>query len=139
VVGVAEEPRVHLGHAAEQRPLVVGERIPRSHGVELRPALGAVGAGLVDVGVDRRELGPVGEDAELLLALEHVLAILLVAHVELALVLVDPLLRGVVGRMAGARAVVEEERLVGRDRLGVGDERQRAISEVGGQVIAVLG
>jgi hypothetical protein len=70
VVGVAEEPGVDLGHAAEQPLLVLGQRVPRPNGVELRPAL-AGGARLVDVGVDRRELGLLVHDAHLLQAVDR--------------------------------------------------------------------
>jgi hypothetical protein len=38
--------------------------------------------------------------------------------------------------MARARAVIEKERLVGRHSLGVADELQRSVGEVGGEVIA---
>ena len=54
-------------------------------------------------------------------------------------VLVDPLLRRVVRRVRGAGAVVEEERLVGRDRLGVLDELDRLVGEVDREVVALLG
>ncbi len=55
VIGVREEARVHLGHAAEEPLLVVGERVPRADDVDLVPRL-SVGARLVHVGVDRRQL-----------------------------------------------------------------------------------
>ena len=71
-------------------------------------------------------------------SVEDELAVGLVAHVELALVLVDPLLRGVVRSVAGARAVVQEERLVRGDRLGVADERHRLVGDVLGEVVALL-
>jgi hypothetical protein len=139
VVGVAEEAGIDLGHASEQALLVVGQRVPGADGVGLGPFLGPVHALLVNVRVDRRQLGLLGNDAHLLLAVEHELAVGLVAHVELALVLVGPLLRGVMGRVARARAEVQEERLVGCDGLRVLDERQRAVSQVRGQVVALLG
>ena len=138
VVGVAEEAGVDLGHAGEQPLLVVGERLPGPHAVSLRPRL-AVVARRVGVGVDRRQLGALGDDPELLLALEDALAIRLVAHVEHALVPVRPLLRDVVRRVGGARAVVEEERLVRRDRLRVLDELDRLVGEIDREVVALLG
>jgi hypothetical protein len=101
VVGVAQEARVDLGHAAEEPLLVVRERVPGADGVELRPAL-SVRAPLVHIGVDRRELGVRRDDAHLLLPVEHELAVALVAHVEPALVPVGPLLRRVVRCVAGA-------------------------------------
>jgi hypothetical protein len=41
--------------------------------------------------------------------------------------------------MAGARRIVEEERLIGCDRLGVLDELQRLVGDVIGQVVALGG
>ena len=140
VVGVREEPGVDLGHAAEQPLLVVRERVPRPRDVEQRERL-AVGPG-ARLGradrVDRRQLGVGRDDAHLLLAGQRLLAHRLVAHVEAALELVDPLLRRVVRRVAGARRVVEEERLLRRDRLGVLDELDRLVGEVLGEVVALL-
>jgi hypothetical protein len=43
------------------------------------------------------------------------------------------------GRMTRARAEVQEERLVGSDRLRVLDERQRPVGQVRRQVVALLG
>src|SRR6266566_4367371 len=63
----------------------------------------------------RRELGVRRDDAELLLARERFLAILVPAAVEFALVLVGPLLRHVVRRVGGARSVIQEERFVRRE------------------------
>ena len=82
VVGVAEEPRVDLGHAGEEPLLVVAQRLPRADGVQLRPGL-AVLSGPVGVRVDRGQLGVLGEDPERLLPLEHLLPVDLVPHVEL--------------------------------------------------------
>jgi hypothetical protein len=136
---MAEEARVHLGHPAEQRLLPIRQRVPGAHGVALGPGLGAVVAGRAGIGVDRRQLGALGQDAQLLLALEDLLAVGLIAHVELALVLLDPLLGSVVGGVGRARAEVHEERLVGRHHLGVADEADRLVGQVLGQVVAVLG
>ena len=41
--------------------------------------------------------------------------------------------------MGGAGAVVHEERLAGDDHLGVLDELDRLVGEVGREVVAVLG
>ena len=70
------------------------------HGVEHRPGL-SVGAGRrrLTVRVDRRELGVVGQEPELLLSRQDAGADRLVALVELALVLVGPLLEDVVWRV----------------------------------------
>ena len=138
VVGVGQEPGVHLGHPAEQPLLLLRQRVPGPDHVHRVPRL-ALDALLLGIGVQRRQLGVLGEDAQLLLALEHLLAVALVAHVEAALVLLDPLLGGVVGGVGGAGAEVHEERLVGHDHLGVFDELDRLVGEVGGQVVAVLG
>ena len=131
VVGVRDVAGEHLGHAGEQALLVVAQRVPRPHGVEQRPGL-AVGTGALGlaVRVDRRELGVLGQQAELLLALEDAGADRLVALVELALVLVGPLRGHVVRRVTGARREVHEERLVGIDDLGRLDEADRLVGEV---------
>src|SRR5262249_10347065 len=110
---------------------------PRPYGVEFRPAL-ALRSPLVDVGVDRRQLRLVGDDAHLLLPLEDDLAVGLVPHVELPLVLVDPLPGSVMRGMASARAVIEKERLLGRDRLRVADELERLVRIVRREVIPLL-
>ncbi len=140
VVGVREEPGVDLRHAAEQLLLVVGERVPGTGDVQHRErlALGARSVGGADR-VDRRQLGVLWNDAELLLAGERLLAHRLVAHVEPAFELVDPLLRGVVRRVAGTECVVEEERLLRGDRLRVHDELDRLVGQVDAQVVALLG
>ena len=80
--------------------------------------------------VDRRQLGVSGHDPELLLVRKRLLTDRLVAHVEAALELVDPLLRRMVGRVACAGRVVEEERLLGRNRLRVADELERLVGDV---------
>ena len=60
---------------------------------------------------------PCGNDAELLLPREGLLAQLVPAAVELALVFVDPFLRRVVRGVRRAGGEVHEERLVRRERL----------------------
>ena len=81
----------------------------------------------------------VGQQPELLLAREDPGPDRLVALVELALVLVGPLLGHEVRGVAGLRGEVHEERLVGVDHLGVADEPDRLVGEVVGEVVAVLG
>ncbi len=141
VVGVREEAGVDLGHPGEELLLVVAELAPRARVVEHRER--QVVRALTSVGgsdrVDRRQLRVGRDDPELLLPRERLLAHRLVADVEAALELVDPLLRRVVRRMAGAGRVVEKERLLGRDRLRVLDELDRLVGEVLGEVVAVLG
>ena len=139
-VGVREEAGVDLGHPAEQ-PLLLGrQRVPRPRAVQRRERLAVrprARLGRADR-VQRRQLGVGRDDAHLLLARERLLAHRLIAHVEPALEAVDPLLRGVVRRVTRARRVVEEERLLGREHLGVLDELQRLVGHVLGEVVALL-
>ena len=67
------------------------------------------------------------------------LAVGVPAVVERALVLVGPLLGHVVRRVRRAGAEVQVERLVRGDLLGVGDELDRLVGQVLGQVVALLG
>ena len=140
VVGVGEEAGVHLGHAREEPLLVVVQRVPRPHGVELGERLTVRARARLRRAdrVERRQLRVGRHDAELLLVRERLLAHRLVAHVEAALELLDPLRRRVVRRVAGAGRVVEEERLLRRDRLGVADELERLVGDVVGEVVALL-
>ena len=88
--------------------------------------------------VDRRQLGVARDDAQLLLPGQGLLADRLIPHVEAARELVGPFLGDVVRRVGRTRRVVQEERLVGRDRLRVLDEFQRLVGEILRQVIALL-
>ncbi len=83
-----------------KRPLRLGNTVPARH---VRRA--------------RREPGVGRNPAELLLAREHALAIGVPTVVELAFVLVGPLLEDLVRSVSGARRPVKEERFVGRERL----------------------
>ena len=139
-VDVAEEPGVDLGHAGEQRLLVGGQRVPRQGHVERRERLAvrpAAGLGGPDR-VDRRQLGVGRDDAHLLLPGQRLRPQGLVPHVEATLVLVDPRLRGVMRRMAGSRRVVQEERLLRGDRLGITDELDRLVRQILREVVALL-
>ncbi len=121
VVGVAQEGCEAL-HEARRDPLLVGrERVPRRH--PLRP---------------RRQLGARGEQAPFLLAGERRLAPGVPAGVEVAAVPLDPVRRRVVGRMARARAEIEEERLRGLGGVEVGEELHRPVGDVRAEVVAVL-
>ena len=93
----------------------------------------------VPIGFSGGQLGVGRHDAELLLARQCLLAHRLVPHVEASLELVDPFLRRVMGSVAGARRVIEEERLLRRDRLGIADELERLVGDVVGEVIALFG
>ena len=119
---MAEESREDLHHPGEEPARRLGLRLP-------------VG----DVRVVPGEHGVGRDDAELLLLGEHLVAVGVPAVVEHAGVLVRPLLGDVVGRMRGAEAEVQVERLVGIDLLGVGDELDGLVDQVLGEVVALLG
>ena len=121
VVGVAEEAGEDLHHAAEQPARRLGQRVP-------------VG----DVRVVPGELGVGGDDPELLLRGEDLLPVGVPAVVELPGVPVRPLLGHVVGGVRGPEAEVQVEGLVGVDLLGVGDELDRLVDQVLGEVVALL-
>ena len=86
----------------------------------------------------RGELGVRRDHAEPLLVGEDLLAQLLPAHVELALELVDPLLRRLVRRVGAAGHVIDEERLVGRRCVQAVHVADRLVRHVGGEVVAGL-
>ena len=121
MVGVRDEARIDLHHARVQTALVGGQRRP-----------------LRDVRVARRELDIRPEQPDLLLAREDGLAVGVPAAVELAGVAVGPLARHVVGRVRGARRVVQEERLLRRVDVRVDDELDRVVGQVLAEVVAVL-
>ena len=95
VVRVLLVPRVHLHLPGVELPLLVRQRVPGRH---------LVGPG--------RELGVLGDDAELLLALQRLLAVAVPALVEAARVLVGPVLGDVMGRVSAPGREVHEERLL---------------------------
>ena len=97
-------------------------------------------------GVPRRDPGrPLGqrgarvEEAQGLLAGEGLVSPGVPPGVEAAPVAGDPLGRGVVGRVAGPRGPVQEERPLPVDRPQVGHELPGPVGQVGAQVVAVLG
>ena len=79
-----------------------------------------------------------GDDAEFLLAGEHLLPVGVPAVVELARVLVGPFLGHLVRRVVGAGGEVQEERFVGRDLFQIRDELDRLVRQIGGEVVALL-
>ena len=87
VVGVGKESGKYLHHAGIDLLLLGRALVPR-----------------LDIGVVARKLGVRRDDAQLLLAFEHHVPVLVPAHVELALVLVRPLLGHVVRRVRRAWA-----------------------------------
>ena len=82
-----------------------------------------------------RELRVGGDHAQLLLAREGLLAQLVPAAAELALVLLDPLLRRVVRGVRGAGREVHVERLVGRQRLLGAHPVDRLVGHVDREVV----
>ena len=85
-----------------------------------------------------RQLGVGRHDAERLLSGEDLLTVGIPAVVELAGVLVDPLLGGMVRGMCRPEAEVEVERLLRIDLLGIGDELDRLVDQVLGQVVTLF-
>ena len=122
VVGVLEETRVDLHLASQDGLEVVGHLVPGG-----------------DLVVPGRQLRLRRHDAELLLACQDLLAQRVPALVEPALVLVGPLARHVVWCVRRTRRVVDEERLVGHERLLRADPRDRLVGHVLGEVVALLG
>ena len=85
-----------------------------------------------------RKLGVFGHDAQFLLAFEDPLAVGIPAVVELALVLVRPLLSEPDAAHGARRGEIEEERFVGRHLLRVANELYGLVDQIFGQVIALL-
>ena len=83
----------------------------------------------------RRQFGVGRNRAKLLLAFEHALAIGVPAVVELALVLVGPLLEDVVRPVDGAGSPVHEERLVRRKGLMLLQPGERLCGHVLGKMV----
>ena len=140
MVGMGQEPRVHLGHPAEQPLLLRRQGVPWPGEVQRRerPAVRAR-AGLRRADrVDRRQPGIGRDDPHLLLPGQGLLPHRLVSHVKAALELVGPFFGDMVRRVRGAGRVVQEERLVRRDGLGVLDELQRLVGQVLGEVVALF-
>ena len=86
----------------------------------------------------RRQLRAFGEQPALDLAREGRVAPRVPAHVEVTLVALDPFGGRVVRRVARAGREVAEERLLVVDRAQVGEELDRAVGEVGAEVVAGL-
>ena len=84
----------------------------------------------------RREHGVGRHDAERLLPRERLLANLVPALIELALVFLDPFLRHMMRRMCRARREIDEERLVGSERFLRLHPRDRMVRHVGHEVVA---
>jgi hypothetical protein len=91
-----------------------------------------------DLGVAFGEFGVLRDDAQLLLLGQNPLAQHIPAVVELALVLVRPLLGHVVRGVSGARGEVHEERFVGSECLLLTHPRDGAIGKVLVQRVALF-
>jgi hypothetical protein len=122
VVGVLQEPGIDLHLPGQHRLELLVHVLP---GRDLVMAAG--------------QLSILGDDPELLLAGEGLLALGVPAVVEAALVTVGPLGRDVVGLMGRARGEVDEERLVSGQGLLLADPGDRLVGQIRHQVIAVLG
>ena len=122
VVGVGQERPVDLHHVGVEPPLVGREVGPR-----------------LDHRVPRCQPRSRWRDAELLLTGEPLVACLVPALGVTARVALDVLAGSVVRRVRGTEREVAEERLARRGGLLVADELDRAVDEVGAEVVAVLG
>ena len=87
----------------------------------------------------RRELAVRRDDSQLLLPGIGLLAQLVPALIELAFVLVGPLLRHMVGRVRRAGREVDEERLIGSKTLLLPDPGNRLVGHVVHEMVAFLG
>jgi hypothetical protein len=131
-VGVLRETGPHLGHPAEQPLLVVVQLTPRTH------VVGGVGR-VLRHRVQRGQLGARWQRSPLDHPREHPLPVRLIPVVELALVLVDVLLRRMVRSVVGARTKPHEPRFRRRHRMLIAQHPQGLVGQVLGQVIAILG
>ena len=122
MVGVLEEACVDLHLAGEYWFHLGRDGLP---GRNLRMAL--------------RQLTILRDHAELLLPREGLLAQLVPALIELALVLVEPLRRHMMRGVRRARRKIGEERLVRHERLLLADPLDCLGGQVVGEVIALLG
>jgi hypothetical protein len=121
MIGVFEEAGVDL-------------HLPAEDGFE---GFGHVGPGGDFLGA-RGELAGGGNDAELFLAGEDLVAELIPTLVELALVLVGPFLGGVMGCVGGARGVIDEEGLIGGEGFLLADPLDGFVGHVDEQVVALF-
>ena len=113
IVGMRQSARIDFHHPREQALAVRLQRIPRG---KLFRARGQFGV--------RRN------DAELYLPGERLLADLVPALVELTLILGDPILWRVMRRMRGAGTVVQQPRLLRRERVLHPHPGDRLVGEI---------
>ncbi len=121
VVGLLQEAGVDL-------------HLTRQHGVQFGGHVVPGGDFVVALG----EFGILRHHAQLLLLLQRPLAKRVPAIVELALVLVGPLLGDVVRCVGGTGSEVHEERLVRHQRLLLAHPGDRAVGEILGEGVALL-
>src|SRR5262249_16640154 len=122
--------------------VVIDERqVRRIHlhlvGVKFFLLIGQLGP-LGNEGVAGGQFGAFGTDSQLDLLGQSFLAIIIPAGVKGTFVLGDPFLRAVVRCVAGAGAVVQEERAIRRHLFQIGDELLGLVRQVGDVVIAFL-
>mmetsp|Transcript_27742 Transcript_27742/g.65191 ORF Transcript_27742/g.65191 Transcript_27742/m.65191 type:complete len:250 (+) Transcript_27742:1590-2339(+) len=116
-----EEAGIHLDETKLESTILVRDVLPLRHGW-----------------VHLRQLRRTGDPSHRLLLLERDVAELVPAHVELSLVLVGPLLVHMVGPMGAPRGEVDEKRPVRGQRPIVADELDGLVSEILGEMIALL-
>ena len=121
VVGVLQEPGIHLHLTGQHRLQRIGHVVPGR-----------------DLLMPSRQHRVGRNHAELLLADQDLLAQHIPTRVETTLVPVRPLDRNVVRGMGGTRRVVDEERLVRHQRLLLADPPDRPVGHVLGEVVALL-
>src|SRR5262245_29110304 len=122
VVSVLEEPRIDLHLAAQYGLHRLRHIFPRW-----------------DLRVARGEPAVLRDHTQLLLSSKGLLAQLVPALVELALVLVGPLLGYMMWRVGSTRREVDEERLVGCQRLLLRDPGHCLVGHIRHEVVALFG
>ncbi len=121
VVGLLHETRVHFHLTSQHRLHLWIDAVPCRN---LR--------------MSRCQLAVLRNHAELQLSSVGFFAQLVPSLIELALVLVGPLLRHVMRRMGRAGGVVDEERVIGRECLLLMNPRDRAIGEIFVERVSLL-
>src|SRR5215467_9088612 len=122
VIGVGEILGKYFHHAGINFLFRGGQWLPLGH-----------------IGIVARELSLSRNDPKLLLSRESPLPQLVPTVVKFALVLVGPFLRHVMRRVSRAWAKIHEEGFIGGDLLGIGDEADRFVHQIFGQVITLFG
>ena len=120
-IGVREEGGVHLHHPCVEPLLISAQRIPRRH-----------------PGRPLGELRTRRQQSRCHLTLEDLVAPGVPALVEVSPVALDVVGRGLVGSVAGPRREPEEEGLLGSGGSQIAQEEGGPVSEVFGEVIALL-